>query len=190
MKSRNMALAARLMALGLIVGGLAIGLAAPVGAAQAQHVRIDIDESFEDGFLTDVCGTPVITSIEASLNVTVVRNRAGLIVREIDPSGGGTITELAPETGGSFSFPFNTYVIDYGDGAAVGSAFTIRLVGLGGHVPGYVASDAGQVLFTGFVSGFDEFGLPTLEFTDVLIDVGNRVDGDAVLAAICAVLNP
>ena len=190
MRTRNVTAATRWVVRGLIVGALAVGLAAPVGAAQARHVRIEIDESFQDDFLTDVCGTPVLTSIEASLNVTVLTNRAGLIVKEIDPSGGGTITVLAPETGGTFSFPFNTNIIDYGAGATVGSAFTIRLAGLGGHVPGYVESDAGQVLFAGVVTGFDELGLPVLEFTDLIFEAGHRANGDDVLDAICAVLNP
>jgi hypothetical protein len=190
MRARTITTTGGWVARGLILGALTAVLAAPVGAAQARHVSIEIDESFQDGFLTDVCGTPVTTSIEASLNVTVRYNRAGLIVAEIDPSGGGTVTVLAPETGGSFSFPFSTNIIDYGTGATVGSEFTIRLAGLAGHVPGFVESDAGQVLFAGVVSGFDDLGLPTLQFTDVLFEAGHRADGDDVIAAICAVLNP
>jgi hypothetical protein len=98
------------------------------------------------------------------------------------------VTLSAPETGASFSYPFNTSIIDYGAGAAVGSSFTMRVAGLIGHVPGYVESDAGQALLVGIVAGFDENGSPILHFTDFLSFRGHQADGDEVLAAMCAAL--
>ena len=177
------ALVALLAVLGLLV-------AAPADARQARHLTIVIDDSSVDDFWTETCGTTVVVSSEATLNVTLVYNQAGLIVREIDPSGGGTITFSAPDTGNSFSFPFNATVIDYGVGAEVGSTFTLKAVGLFGHVPGLIASDAGQLVLTGVVFGFDENGSPLLDFEtgELLVEHGNRESGEDVVAAVCGAL--
>jgi hypothetical protein len=167
-------------------------VAAPAAAQQARHVRIVVDESFTDEFWTETCGTEVVISLEATLNVTLVYNKEGLIVREIDPSGGGTVTFSAPATGNSFSFPFQTAIFDYGAGAEVGSTFTAKFVGLFGHVPGVgIAADAGQIVVTGgVVSGFDEFGIPELDFenAEVLVEHGNFESEEDIQAAVCGAL--
>lgn len=85
-------------------------------------------------------------------------------------------------------FPFNTTIIDYGSGAVVGSTFTAKFVGLVGHVPGYIASDAGQGIVTGFVRGFEENGSPLLVDTELVLQHGNFESGDDIDAAICAAL--
>jgi hypothetical protein len=175
------ALVALFALLGLLV-------AAPADAQQARHLTIVIDDTFTDPFWSEACGTEVVISVEATLNVTLVYNQEGLIVREIDPSGGGTVTFSAPETGNSFSFPFQTAIFDYGAGAEVGSTFTAKFVGLFGHVPGLIASDAGQVIVTGVVFGFDENGSPLLEFGEVLVEHGNFESGEDIEAAVCGAL--
>ena len=91
-------------------------------------------------------------------------------------------------TGNSFSFPFQPAIIDYGAGAKVGSTFTLKFVGLFGHVPGRVASDAGQLIVSGVVEGFDDNGSPLLEITDFVLAHGNRESGEDVNAAICSAL--
>lgn len=172
----------------VLIAALALVAAAPVTAAQAKHLDIEIHESFPSGFLSDACQTDVVVSFDATLNVTLVYNQAGLLVEEIDPSGGGTVTYSAPLTGNSFSFPFQVTIIDYGAGAQVGSTFTSKFVGLFGHVPGLVASDAGQAIVTGVVEGFEANGSPLLEFTDFVLAHGNRSSGDDITAAICSAL--
>jgi hypothetical protein len=171
-----------------ILGVLTLMIASPAEAAQARHLTIEIHDSFQDDFLTDVCGTVVLVTIDATLNVTLQYNQQGLLVKEIDPAGGGTTSFEAPETGGSFSYPFNTAVIDYGAGAAIGSTFTMKIVGLFGHATGSIPSDAGQVVVTGFVSGFDENGSPQLEFTDLLLQRGNVESAEDIIAAMCSSL--
>jgi hypothetical protein len=171
-----------------LLAGLALIVAAPGGAAQARHLTIEIHESFPDDFHSNVCQTDVVFSLDATLNVTLIYNQAGLLVREIDPSGGGTVTFAAPLTGTSFSFPFQPAIIDFGAGAKVGSTFTIKFVGLFGHVPGLVASDAGQLIVSGVVEGFEENGSPLLEITDFVLEHGNRESGEDVNAAICTAL--
>jgi hypothetical protein len=171
-----------------VIGVLVLLVVAPTGAGQARHLTIDIHESFPSDFLSNACKTDVVVSFDATLNVTLVYNQAGLLVREIDPSGGGRVTFSAPLTGNSFSFPFQPAIIDYGAGASVGSTFTMKLVGLLGHVPGLVASDAGQLIVSGIVEGFEENGSPLLEITDFVLEHGNRESGDDVTAAICTAL--
>jgi hypothetical protein len=172
----------------VLIAALALIAAAPVTAAQARHLTIEIHESFPNDFLSAACKTEVVVSFDATLNVTLVYNQAGLLVQEIDPSGGGTVTFAAPLTGNSFSFPFQATIIDYGAGAEVGSTFTMKLAGLFGHVPGLVASDAGQTVLTGVVEGFEENGSPLLEITDFVLAHGNRSSGEDITAAICSAL--
>jgi hypothetical protein len=38
------------------------------------------------------------------------------------------------------------------------------------------------------VEGFDEFGIPEVEFQEVIADRGNRNSGEEIVAAICAEL--
>jgi predicted aconitase with swiveling domain len=175
------ALVAFIAVLGLLV-------AAPADAQQARHVTINVEDTFVSDFWTETCGTEVVISIEGTLQVTLLYNQEGLIVKEIDPSSGLTITFSAPATGNSFSFPTNTAIFDYGAGAEVGSTFTAKLVGQFGHVPGAIANDAGQVILSGVVVGFDEFEIPIVDFTEVLVMHGNFESREDVEAAICGTL--
>jgi hypothetical protein len=171
----------------LSIVGLALLAAAPVGAT-ARQVHIAINDSFQDDFLTEACGVDVFIDAVADLQVTLVYNRDGLVVREIDRAGGGTITYRSPDTGNSFSFPFQPSQWDYGSGAVAGSPVTVSFTGLFGHVPGFIDSDAGLFRFRGVVEGFDEFGIPEVEFQEVIADRGNRNSGEEIVAAICAEL--
>jgi hypothetical protein len=175
------ALVALIALLGLLV-------AAPADAQQARHVTINVEDSFVDDFWTGTCGTTVMILVEGTLHVTLLYNKEGLIVKEIDPSSGLTVTFSAPLTGNSFSFPTNTTIFDYGAGAEVGSTFTAKSVGLFGHVPGLIASDAGQLILTGVVEGFDEFEIPIVEFTELLVEHGNFESQEDINAAICGAL--
>jgi hypothetical protein len=178
------ALVALIALLGLLV-------AAPADAQRARHVTINVQDTFVNDFWTETCGTTVVTSVEGTLHVTLLYNEEGLIVKEIDPSSGLTWTFTAPLTGNSFSYPANTAIFDYGAGAEVGSTFTAKFVGLGGHVPGVIASDAGLVIVAGgVVEGFDEFGIPLIDFetAELVVEHGNRESFEDVAAAICGTL--
>jgi hypothetical protein len=73
-------------------------------------------------------------------------------------------------------------------GSAIGSRATFQFVGLFGHVPGLIASDAGLFRAVGVVTGFDEFGIPEVELTEVIAERGNINSGEEITAAICAAL--
>lgn len=171
-----------------------VAVAALVGVgtgsgARAEHVSIQIDEHFEPEFLSDACGVDIFIDAVGELKVTLIRNKEGLIAREIDRVGGGKITYSSPETGKSFSFNFVGSHWDYGSGAVVGSSVIVSVHGLFGHAPGFVPSDAGLFRYEGVVTGFDEFGIPLVDFVEVIAERGNRVDEERVVDGICAALS-
>ena len=167
----------------------ALGAGGSTAAPRAEQIHIALDESFPSEFWSDQCGFPVTISNVGDLHVTLLRNSAGLIVREIDRAGGMKITFSSAN--GSFSFPSAPSQWDYGDGAKVGSTAIVSFVGLQGHVAGAVASDAGLFRIQGVVEGFDEFGIPEVEFGDVVLkDVGQRSSLEEVRSAICGALGP
>jgi len=100
----------------LSIAVMALLMAAPT-TATARQFHINIDDSFQSGFLSDACGVDVFIDTDGDLQVTLVYNRAGLVAREIDRAGGGTITYRSPDTGNSFSFPIQPSQWDYGSGA-------------------------------------------------------------------------
>jgi len=171
----------------LSIAVMALLMAAPT-TATARQFHINIDDSFQSGFLSDACGVDVFIDTDGDLQVTLVYNRAGLVAREIDRAGGGTITYRSPDTGNSFSFPIQPSQWDYGSGAVLGSSAIVSFTGLMGHIPGGIDSDAGLFRFLGTVEGFDEFGIPQVGFNEVIADRGNRNSGEEVVAAICAEL--
>ena len=168
----------------------ALGAGPSTAAPRAEQIHISIDDNFVDDFWTEQCGFDVTISFVADLHVTLIRNQAGLIVRAIDRAGSGRVTFSSDN--GSFSFPAAPSQFDYGSGAVVGSPVVFSFPGLGGHVPGLISSDAGLLRLEGVVvEGFDEFGIPLLDFTnaEAVIDAGHRSDFEDIRAAICGALS-
>ena len=165
------------------------------GTADAQPTRqvIPISDTFTSDFLSEQCGFEVVISITGRVNVRLFYNDSGLVVRELDTTASGSkVTYSAPSTGESFSHPNSLTVnYDYGAGATVGSPVTIRVTGLFGHVTGLIPSDAGmQVFSTGVVEGFDELGIPEVDYGgEPTVEHGNRVPGEQVLTSLCASLS-
>jgi hypothetical protein len=162
-------------------------------ATPPEHFSIDISETVLVEELTEACGTEVSISISGTRQVTLWRNEAGLVIRQLDRAPGAKLTYSAPETGASVSHPYSVVSTwDYGGGATVGSQVTVTLHGLFGHVTGFVPSSAGTATGSGFVSGFDDFGIPQVDDLAVLEDpireTGNREPIEDVLAALCEAL--
>ena len=165
-----------------------LALAATAGAASRQ-VTFPVDDTFQDEYHSDVCGFDVFINIKGTARVTLVLDADGDVVREIDTFSG--FVKYTSDTG-SFSFPLAQPIIfDYGEGAEIGSTATIKLVGLSGHATGEIASDAGIIVLTGTVTGFDEVaGIPIVDFDgDVTFQHGNFEAGEDIDAAICAALS-
>jgi hypothetical protein len=162
----------------LLVVGASVG-------ARAEQITISIDEHFERTDLSAACGFPVFFDFVGEAKVTLVRNKDDLVVREIDRVGGGAKLTFRSATA-SFSFPSQPSTWDYGEGAVVGSEVIVSFHGLFGHASGFIASDAGLFRSLGVVTGFDEFGIPDVDFVEAIADRGNRETD--VVEAICAAL--
>ena len=161
----------------------ALGAGATTAAPRAEQIHIAINDVFVDDFFSEACGFEVTISVVGDLQVTLIRNEEGLIVREIDRIGGARVTFSSAN--GSFSFPTAPSQWDYGSGAVIGSQVVVSFAGLQGHVPGVISSDAGLVRLSGTVEGFDEFGIPLVEFNEVIKDVGHSNGQEETVAAIC-----
>ena len=167
---------------------LALVVVAPVDAGRVEHVRVTIDDHFQDEFLSEECGIDVFIDVVADARATLFFNESGLVEREIDTVGKGTVTYRAPSTGNSFSFHLGPVArTDYGSGAVLGSSAIVSVAGLFGHVPGGIDSDAGLLRFVGTVVEFDG-DIPIVQFDQVIVEHGNRNSGEEVVAAICAEL--
>lgn len=169
----------------LAVALLVLAAAVPAASASKREViTIPIDDSFTDD--GSQCGFPLTFHFFGTARVTLTRNDAGLVVKETDH---GKLTQEFSSPFGSFSFPSQQpSVWDYGAGAVVGSSVTITFHGLAGHVPGVLSSDAGFIQFEGVVEGFDEFGIPLVEFgaEGPTVQRGHWNTGEDIEAAICA----
>jgi hypothetical protein len=177
----------RYLAILLTAVGVALIAVGTGVSAQARHVPIHIDDHFEATDLSAACGFDVFIDVVADLKVTLVYNKSGLVAREIDTAGGGTITYRSPDTGKSFSFMYQPSQWDYGSGAVLGSSVIVSFTGLQGHATGFIDSDAGLFRFEGVVTSFED-GVPFVDFVDVIADRGNRNSGEEITAAICAAL--
>jgi hypothetical protein len=159
---------------------------AATATAGSRHVTIQVDDTFVVP-AGDLCEFPVTINVAGTISVKLVLNRQGQVVREIDTWRGGRITYSSAN--GSFSFMTNPIMYDYGEGAEIGSEVTIKIVGLEGHAPGFISSDAGIVLLSGVVVDFDEFGIPLVEFGDVTFVHGHFNSPEDIDSAICAALS-
>ena len=174
-----------------ILAACAVVALAVVGTgagARAEHVTIQIDDHFQSAGLTAACGFAVSIDFVGEAKVTLIRNKEGLIVREIDRVGGGAKITYS-SANGSFSVPATSSTWDYGEGAVVGSEVIVSVHGLFGHAPGFVPSDAGLFRYRGIVTGVDGFGIPLVDFVEVIADRGHRVDEERVLEGICEALS-
>jgi len=151
-------------------------------------VTFPIDDTFTDEGASEACGFDVTVHIEGTVCVTLILDQDGNVVREIDTLQGDTLTYSSAT--GSFSFlTAQPIIFDHGEGAEVGSEATIQIVDLAGHVPGFIPSDAGLILLSGEVDGFDEFDIPLVDFQDLVVQHGNFESQERIFGAICAALS-
>jgi hypothetical protein len=174
----------------------ALAVAATSSAQRAVHLNnvIDISNSFQSPLLSEACGFPVTVTVSGALDVTLIYNDAGLVVRHIENTPAATATFSSPN--GSFSFPeAATSVFTYPGGATLGSTANFHSSGLlrFGLVPGFGVSNAGiDIVANAVVVDFTPEGIPVVDFTDatIVISHGNRNSDEEVFTAICAALGP
>jgi hypothetical protein len=183
----------------LIFVTVALGALAVPAASSAQravHLQdaVDISASFESLPLSGACGFPVTVTVSGAVDVTLIYNRAGLVVRHIENTPGATATFSSPY--GSFSFPEAvTSVFTYPGGATLDSTANFTSSGLlrFGLVPGFGVSNAGiDIVANAVVVEITPEGIPIVDFTEstVVISHGNRNSDEEIFTAICAALGP
>jgi hypothetical protein len=177
------------VALVLVIAG--VTAAASQAAAPVHLTNLDISNSFTIP-AGDLCAFDVTLTNSGTADVTLWLNDAGLVVREHDTTPGAVVTFSG--NGNSFSFRNSLSIeTDYGTGAILGGSATLTISGMFGHVPGFIASDAGQlVIVNATVVGFasvDGAEIPIVAGGDVQVQHGIFHSGDAIAAAICAALS-
>ena len=139
-----------------------LGTTTPAAAAAPpEHFTFPI----EDSFSFDDCGFVVDFTTAGTLQITLWRNDASLVVRERDKLlQHATFTNA--ETGKSVkSVQSENSVWDYGTGAVLGSSVNITLTGMGGRLPG-TGPSAGRIKLTGTVVDFDPDGVPLVDIPE------------------------
>lgn len=156
---------------------------------QVKH--IDISDTFTL-FAGRHCAFDVTGTITGTGNITLWMNDSGQVVREHDTRPGSKTTFSA--NGKSFTVPNAVSAeTDYGSGAILGGSATVKLTGMFGHVPGHIASDAGQmIIINATVIGFDSVDgaeIPVVDGGDVHVQHGSFHSPTEVDAALCAALS-
>ena len=152
-------------------------------------VQTDIGDSFT---VSGACSFDFTVTVTGTATIKLWLNDAGLVVREQDTAPGSKISYTSAN--GSFSFEGNLSVkTDYGSGAVLGGTASIHVSGMFGHVPGFIASDAGlDVITNAEVVAFNDVQgaqVPETHGGDLAKVVGNVHTGDQIGAAICAALS-
>jgi len=173
----------RLIAFAGLAGAALFGVAGPAAAAPPQHLNFPLNDSFS----FDNCGFVVDVVQTGTLHITLWRNSAGLVTRERDGFSSFRQTFSNQDTGDSFSsVRSETIQTDYGSGAVLGSSATVTFTGKDLTLPD-VGPDAGRVVLTGTVVGFDPDlgGVPTVdvgEDQEPLFLAGRHPDPDVCAA--------
>jgi hypothetical protein len=140
----------------LVAGMMALLTLASTAAAFAApptFQTIQVDDQFEDPFLTAKCGFPVLTHLQGPIKIGVHYDQAGNPVKEIQVYPHFQVTFVA--NGKSFTSPApGVFIITQ---PPDGSPNTFMVVGLTAvvHLPGQgaILLDAGKLVFIGELGG-------------------------------------
>ena len=137
---------------------------ATAAAAPPERVSFDVsDPAVTNPYLSELCGTTIQVSATGTVEITLWRNEAGLVVRERDRFPNAWRTFSSPETGESFRIRYEAVSDwDYGTGAQIGSEVTITRHGMVFHIPGETAIAGLTVTEEATVDHFDQ-GVPIVE---------------------------
>ena len=184
---RRIGLLVSLVAL-LALGGGLLG-AAPAWATPPQHFHhLPFNFSFRDDGLSDACGFDVFDVGAGPIDVTLLYDQGGTLIREIDTLPTFTFSFTAPSTGKSIvSASPSVLIVDYTGGDAVGTAAVARLTGLQLMLaPGVIFT--GRQVFDAVVVDHSPEGIPIIEFTNLISQSGSFFSGD-IAPLVCAALS-
>jgi hypothetical protein len=126
---RRIGLLVSLVAL-LALGGGILG-ATPAWATPPKHLHIPINITFPDDPLSEACGFDVFDVLAGTIDVTLLYDQSGTLVREIDTFPAFTASFTAPSTGKSIvSRSPVVGITDYTGGGADGTPAVLRVTGL------------------------------------------------------------
>ena len=162
----------------------------PVAGASAP-IREEVvftDITFEDFYLSDVCGTTVLDTVSVSLSVTFFPAAHGSPAHEVDTLS-GTITYSSPDTGNSVTRTMSgTSHAVYPEGTDPGSSALLTITGVNtASLTGTAPPGSGQLVANGTILFLDDLGVPVtfFEASDI---VSMRGTYAATTAAICTAL--
>jgi len=183
---RRIGLLVSLVAL-LALGGGTLA-ATPAWATPPKHFHIPINVSFRDDDLSAACGFDVFDGFAGNINVTLLYDQSGTLIREIDTYPVGTFSFAAPSTGKSIGSRSPTVAItDYTGGGADGTAAVVTLTGLQIMLaPGMMFT--GRQVYDAVVIDHSPEGIPITAFTDLISQSGNFFSGDTA-PLVCAALS-
>jgi hypothetical protein len=172
----------------LALGGGMLG-AAPAWATPPQHFHhLPFNFSFRDDALSDACGFDVFGVGAGPIDVTLLYDQSGTLIREIDTFPTFTFSFTAPSTGKSIGSASPVVgITDYTAGGADGTPAVARLTGLNLMLqPGVMFT--GRQVFDAVVVDHSPEGIPIIEFTNLISQSGNFFSGDTA-PLVCAALS-
>jgi hypothetical protein len=184
---RRIGLLVSLVALLALGGGMLA--ATPAWATPPQHFHhLPLNFSFRDDALSDACGFDVFQVAAGLIDITLLYDQGGTLIREIDTFPTFTVSITAPSTGKSIGSRVAAPLItDYTGGGAVGTPAVVRITGLQLMLgPGVMFT--GREVFDVVVVDHSPEGVPVLEFTNLISQSGNFFSGDTA-PLVCAALS-
>jgi hypothetical protein len=184
---RRIGLLVSLVALLALGGGMLA--ATPAWAAPPKHFHhLSFNFSFRDDELSDACGFDVFGVFAGPIDVTLLYDQSGTLIREIDTFPTLTFSFAAPSTGKSIGSKSPVVgIADYTGGGALGTAAVVRLTGLQFRLgPGVMFT--GRQVFDAMVVDQSPEGIPITEFTNLISQTGNFFSGDTA-PLVCAALS-
>lgn len=139
-----------------VAGMMALLTLAPTAiafAAPPTFQTVQVDDQFEDPFLTAKCGFSVVTHLQGPIKIGVHYDNAGNPVKEIQVFPHFRVTFLA--NGKSFTSPApGVFIITTPPGGAPNTFMVVGLTSVV-HLPGQgtILLDAGKIVFIGELGG-------------------------------------
>jgi hypothetical protein len=183
---RRIGLLVSLVALLALGGGLLA--ATPAWATPPKHFHIPLNFSVRDDPFSDACGFDVFDVVAGNIDVTLLYDQSGTLIREIDTFPAFTFSFTAPSSGKSIvSGSPVVVIVDYTGGGAVGTPAVARFTGLQFMLqPGVMFT--GRQVFDAVVVGHSPEGIPDVLVTSLISQNGNFFSGD-VVPLVCAALS-
>jgi hypothetical protein len=185
---RRIGLLVSLVALLALGGGMLA--ATPAWAAPPKHFQIPLNSSFHNDRLSAACGFDVNVVTTGNLDVTLLYDQSGTLIKEVDTYPAFAYFITAPSTGVTLRSSSPAVVhVDYTGGGAVGTSAVVSESGLQFMVQHGVMFTGRQV-FDAVVVDQSPEGIPEYEPGDLIFQSGNFFPGDDVPLACAALSGP